>query len=181
MQVHEFITNLSRLYKPSLGDNQIPFYNEFLEAQSEEFLENLWMIVIRTHLRTSPPTIGELNKYAATIHNARSPEEFKAVHKPSDEELLDSYLGRWALKQGWAHSYLIHCHHEGVPEQNDDMILFFQQGQHNAKMAYESLSENEGGIFDKALMNFYQSMREKNAMLKEKFAYLINPNAIAVR
>ncbi len=178
MQVHEFITNLSRLFKPALGDNQIPFYNEFLEFQSSEFLESLWTVVMRAHTRTSPPTIGELSKYADSITCQGAPLDYTPIHKPSDAELLNSYLGRWGLKQGWAHSYLIHCREHGVPEQNDDMILFFQKGQHSAKLAYESLSEKEG-LFDIALIKFYQSMRDKNEMLKEKFAYLISPNAVA--
>jgi len=152
------------------------FYSDYLRPLSEKHLDVLWANTMSMHLKTSPPSIGELNKYASSIkiNDEPSKQEIEEKRRKTDEELLETYLGRIAVRQGWAHSYLMHCYYHGIPTQDDETLLFFQQGQQNAKIGYESLSKTNGGLFDEALMKLYHSMREKNSMLKEQYKHLIN-------
>ncbi len=174
MEHYQFIMNLNKLYKPALNDQQIPFYNEYLKHFCEEYLEQLWDNTVRKHTKSSPPPIGELTKYGESIRIEKklTPSQIEERRKPTDAKIFSTELGKIGLSQGWAHSYLLHCEEKGIPEQNDDTILHFQRCQENAKRAFETLSEDNQ--FDKSLIKFYHSMREKNAMLKEKFAYILN-------
>ena len=172
MYYYEFVNNLNQLYKPSLTDGQIPFYNTFLQGYSERFLDILWENTMRMHQKTALPAIGELTKYCVGITIASERPVPKKVL--TDEEILDTKLGRLSVKQGWTDSYLVHCRDFCIPEQTDEVLLSFQLAQHNAKIGYESLSEKDGGAFDKCLMNLYEDMRRKNSMLQEQYSYLIN-------
>lgn len=170
MQRYEFISNINQLYKPALGDNQIPFYNDFLETFSDKFLDVLWETTMHSHVKTSPPSIGELNKYSVGIviaseEKEKREQEAKPVY--TEEMFLGTRLGKLALKQGWASSYVIYCQDNGIPKQDDDMLLYFQKAQDDAKRGFETLSESDG--WDRALIKLYNSMREKNAEYQAKY------------
>jgi hypothetical protein len=164
--------NLNKLYKPAINDSQASFYNDYLGGHSEEFLEGLWTKTMEKHLRSSPPSIGELHKYAESVvvKTKYTPQQIEEKRQKTEEELLDSYIGCWALRQGWASSYINYCQYNKIPKQDDSTILLFQKHQYDAKDAYESLQDDN--IFSKTLKNFYHSMREKNEMLKEQYSHL---------
>jgi len=165
MYYYEFVNNLNQLYKPSLTGDQMPFYNTFLQGYSERFLDILWESTMQMHLKTSVPSIGELNKYSAGITIASErPVPQKML---TDEEILDTQLGRLSLRQGWASSYVFYCQERGIPSQDDDMLLYFQKAQDDAKRGFETLSESDG--WDRPLIKLYNSMREKNAEYQAKY------------
>lgn len=169
MDVYELIKNINTLYKPAITEQGMKFYHEYLVDYTDKQRKELWSSIMTNHVKTTPPTIGELHKYSTTVLSGYQERPVAKKH-PSDEEYLDSYLGKIALKQGWAHSYIVHCMDKGVPPQNDETLLAFQKGQDAAARAYATLSEDN--FFDKPLIELYKSMREKNERLKRNFIHL---------
>lgn len=184
MQVAEFIMNINDLYKPPLNQGQQKFYNQFLNRFTGNQLDELWELTMEKHLNTSAPTIGRLKEYSKEVTPVRvvNSEEQKKLDLKNltDEEIFSTELGRLSLKQGWGDSYRITCRERGIPQQDDDdkILLWFQKTQHNANMAvYDLRGKND--VFSKALMNFKNSMDEKNEGLKQEYAHLID-NGIAI-
>lgn len=178
MQLAELILNLNELYKPPLNASQQTFYRKFLDKFTENQLEELWEITMETHMRMSPPTIGELNKYAKGVTKVKvvSQEYIEMIQrrKLSDEEIFSTRIGKLSLAQGWANSYHDRCINKGIPEQTDKVILDFQQAQHRAELGHKDVKENYYP-FSRDMISLRETMIEKNQMWADKFQHLIDP------
>lgn len=177
MQSYQFIKNLNDLYKPPLNQGQQPFYGQFLGDYSDNQLDELWDIVMDGHCRTSPPTIGELKKFAKEVTPIKivNSEQQEAIKSLTEEDIFSTRLGRFSLKQGWASSYLITCQESGVPLQGDDVLLKFQQGKSDADTEAFYL-EGKEDLFARAWLRLRKSMNEKNKYWKDKYQHLIDTN-----
>jgi hypothetical protein len=168
--------NLNDLYKPALKQEQQPFYSEFLAKLTDNQLDELWDITMESHMRMSPPTIGELKKYSKDVKPVKvvtdAMLEQEQIKNLTDEQIFQTPLGRLSLAQGWADSYRVYCKSRGIPLQGDDMLLEFQKGKHKAEEACKELVE-EADPFSNCLITLYKSMRAKNEMWRQQFHYLI--------
>lgn len=168
--------NLNDLYKPALKQEQQPFYSEFLAKLTDNQLDELWDITMESHMRMSPPTIGELKKYSKDVRPVKvvtdAMLEQEEINNLTDEQIFQTPLGRLSLAQGWADSYRIYCKAKGIPSQGDDMLLEFQKGKHRAEEAYKRVLE-EADPFSNCLITLRKSMIAKNDMWRQEFNYLI--------
>ena len=170
MQSYQLIKNLKDLYRPPLTESQEGFYMEFLSSYTDNQLDELWQVTMESHTYASTPTIGKLKEYAKQVTKLvviNTAEE--ARKRLTDEDIFATHLGQLSLKQGWADSYRIVCRETGIPEQGDDVLLKFQQGQQNARDAERELGSMKG-LFAKTLWNMRRAMVEKNLELREKHA-----------
>lgn len=176
MEAAEFIFKMNELYRPPLNAGQQKLYQQMLNYYTPMQLDELWRITMETHASNSPPAIGRLREYAKDVTKVAviTPEQKKKeeIKQLAEEGVFSTTLGKLALRQGWAHSYLIHCRRSGIPEQNDKMILWFQKAQHNAETAYKELEESHEGFLHESLMRLRQSMRQKNRDLCEEYKHL---------
>lgn len=170
MQTNQLITNLSDLYKPALNVGQIQFYSKFLYKFTDNQLDELWDITMETHCRTSPPTIGELKKYANGVTKVKVVVE--KTELLTDEDIFSTRLGGFSLQQGWSHSYSVICQEEGIPPQDDETILEFQKAAHRASQAERYLSGKDD-IFSKVLLALRETMKGRSECLKEEFKHLM--------
>jgi len=131
---------------------------------------------METHLRTSPPTIGELKKYAAGVTPVKvvNPKllEQSAWKNLTDEEIFGTELGGLALKQGWACSYREECYRGGIPSQGDDVLLEFQKAQQRMRTELSDIAQFPTAM-TKSLINAHQSRLDKNAGLKQRYSHLV--------
>ena len=169
--------NLNDLYKPHLNHGQQTFYKQFLDRYTDMQIDELWDITVEGHCRTSPPTIGELKKFAREVTpikivNSEQQQQLD-IKRLTEEVIFSTRLGKLSLKQGWAHSYLVTCRESGIPSQDDDVLLKFQQGQHDADMSVYNIQNNKD-VFSRTLVRFRNTMRQKNKEMKAEFAHLLN-------
>jgi len=182
MRISDFIANMNDLYKPALNHGQMPFYSKFLEAYTDNQLEELWTATMEAHIATSQPSIGKLKEYSKTVTKVRviTIEEVEATERKNltHEQIFSTYLGQLSLTQGFAASYYIHCKDKGVPEQNDMVLMQFQKGQHNAVVAQKECEAmlSHAGLLNAApsLLNLRKSQIDRNQQLVEKYGYLVN-------
>lgn len=167
----ELIQNINTLFKPKLMMQQERFYLEFLSRYTNNQLEELWNVTIESHLRTSPPTIGELKKYAKDLAPLIIINHEDIQKKLTDEEIFSTDLGRLSLQQGWARTYLMRCREKGIPDQSDKTLLAFQvmyQGGSDAALSIKD--DTHSG--SQSLMRLWQTMIQANLDLKEKYRHL---------
>lgn len=184
MRIDQFIDSLNLLYRPALNGGQMDIYAGFLSRYTENQLEELWVNTMEAHMYTSPPTIGKLGDYAKGITqmqvvNSENQKKLEFANL-TDEEIFSTRLGGFGLKQGFADSYRIWCRRKGIPPQTDEMLLWFQRSQHRADTAISELKKSDDlDHFSKTLVNFRNTMNEKNGNLRKEFAHLIK-DAIAI-
>lgn len=169
MRIFDFMRNINTLYKPAINQQQEAFYFDFLKRFSEPQLEELWTFIMQGHCRTSPPTIGEIKKYSNDV------TPLKVISNGEDrlteEYILSTELGRLALTQGWASSYLVDCQRDGVPEQVDSIVYKYQKALSDANNLAARLSDKD--VYDLTLIGLRKSMREKELRISEKYKYLV--------
>ena len=95
----------------------------------------------------------------------------QANHNLSEEAVFSTRLGKYSLKQGWANSYLLVCQRRGIPPQNDDALLKFQQGKEDADMEAFYV-EGKSDEYSRAFLKLRKTMNEKNKYWKQKFQHL---------
>jgi hypothetical protein len=172
MQIAEFLVNINDLYRPQLTSAQQEFYRDFLKNFTDHQLGELWTKTAETHQHTSPPSIGKLKDYSAGVSKLKvvSDQQNQGLERLTELEILNTPLGRLALKEGWADSYIRSCKANGIPDQGFNKHLEYQTLKHKAEEAFKTL--NPDSILDKPLINLYNSMRKKNEDLKNKYAHL---------
>jgi len=179
MQSYQFIKNINDLYKPALNPAQQPFYADFLDKYTDNQLDELWSYAMNNHCRTSPPTIGELGKFAQNVTPTRniSPELQKKIEiqNLTEEDIFSTQLGRQALREGWACSYLVTCQEKGIISQTEEVATWFQKKSHAAEKAAYSL-DGKNDPFSKGLKKLWKTMQERENEWKKEFSYLINDN-----
>jgi hypothetical protein len=175
MRIDQFLMNLNDLYKPCLKQEQQPFYSEFLFKFTENQLEELWGVVMESHMRMSPPTIGELKKFSKDIKLVKVVSDYdikqQQIKQLTDEEIFNSEMGQLGLKEGWADTYRIYCKESGIPSYDYGLHLEFQKGQEAAKSAYQEMKEDID-VFSVALKGLRHSMLRKNKDWQEKYNHL---------
>lgn len=172
MHTRTLIANLRDLYKPTLNDAQVRFYAVFLERYTANQLGELWNIVVDNHLRTSPPSIGELKKYANDVSKLKIVNTKDEKAELTEEEVFATELGKLSIAQGWSRSYLLHCRESDIPKQTDEVLMGFQKAKMDAESAAEGIKDNPDPI-SKALFSMWRTMIAKSKELEQKFKHLI--------
>ena len=100
-------------------------------------------------------------------------ETEQANHNLTEQEIFSTRLGKLSLKQGWANSYLLVCQRNGIPSQDDDVLLKFQQGQSDADTEAFYL-EGKEDEFSRTWLKLRKTMNEKNNYWKGKYGHLVD-------